>query len=90
MLKLKNKHHLDFPHLTFSMPHSMQLSPVTDDDDELTAAIVHDPIDHDDDWELVERPDTNELESYWEKVERDVRNDPEWLKVDEPDNTFLS
>lgn len=84
MLQLKNKHHLDFPHLTFSMPHHMQLSPIADDDDdELTAAIVHDPIDHDNNWELVERPDADELERYWDKVERDVQNDPEWFRFSE-------
>lgn len=79
MLKLKNKHHLDFPHLTFSLPHQMQLSPVMDDGDEITAAIVNDPIDHDNNWELVERPDSEELERYWQRVEEDVKNDPEWV-----------
>jgi len=77
MLHLKNKHHLDFPHITFPSLHSMQLSPVADDDDELTAAIVNDPMDHDDNWQLGD-PDTKELEKFWSTVEEDVKNDPEW------------
>jgi len=79
MLEFKHKHHLDFPHMTFSMPHPMELSPVTNDGDEITAAIVNDPIEHDNNWELVERPDSGELEDYWRRVEEDVKNDPEWF-----------
>lgn len=82
MLKLKNKHHLDFPHITFSMPHSMQLSPVAADDDELSAAIINDPVDHDNNWVLGD-PDSQELEQYWQRVEDDVKNDPEWIRFSE-------
>ena len=55
MLKLKHSYHLDFPHMTFHVPHVMHLSPVMADDDELTAAIVHDPIELDNNTELVLR-----------------------------------
>ena len=78
MLHLKHKHHLDFPHITFPM-HPMQLSPVADDDDELTAAIVNDPDAHDDNWVLGD-PDNQELEKFWTSVEDDVRHDPEWFR----------
>jgi hypothetical protein len=79
MLKMKHKHHLDFPHITFRT-HEMALSPVTADDDELSQAIVDDPVTHDDVWELSERPDTEELTQFWSEVEADVANDPEWFK----------
>ena len=82
MLQLKNKHHLDFPHITFPSFHPMQLSPVADDDDELTAAIVNDPVDHDNNWQLAD-PDTKELEKFWASVEDDVKNDPEWVHFSE-------
>jgi hypothetical protein len=78
MLKLKNKHHLELPHFSFSIPHQMQLSPVVADDDELASAINNDPIDHDNNWVLGD-PDTQELEKYWQKVERDLKSDPEWV-----------
>ena len=81
MLKLSKHHYLSLPNFGPVLPHSMRLAPVVDDTDELTQAIIHDPIDHDDNWELSERPDTTELVSYWEHVEEDVRNDPEWKKL---------
>jgi hypothetical protein len=85
MLKI-NHHHKSFHLPQFSIPHSMQLSPVALDDDELTLAIENDPIDHDNNWQLSERPDPVELaheEATWEKIIDDVRNDPEWFKEDQ-------
>ena len=82
MLKMKHKHHLDFPHITLSA-HQMELSPVLADSDELTQAILDDPIAHDDDWELNERPDTQELTQFWSEVEADVANDPKWFRFEE-------
>lgn len=79
MLKLKHTYHLDFPHITFTMPHSMSLTDVPTDDDELARAIVDDPIDHDDNWQLTDRPDTEELEQYWTTVEDEIKSDPEWV-----------
>jgi len=81
MLKLSKHHYLSLPHLEFALSHPMQLAPVRDDGDELTQAIVQDPVEHDNDWELSERPDTQELEKYWVQVEEDVRNDPEWVTL---------
>ena len=49
-----------------------------DDNDELTQAIASDPIDHDNNWTLDERPDTSELEAFWSEVARDLKKDPEW------------
>lgn len=82
MLKLKHKHHLDFPHITLSAS-PMQLSAVPVDDDELSQAIVNDPVAHDDIWELSERPDMGELTKFWSDVETDVANDPEWFTFSE-------
>ena len=79
MLKLKHKHHLDFPHITLSS-RPMELSAVPVDNDELNQAILEDPIAHDDVWELSERPDSNELTQFWSEVEADVASDPEWFK----------
>jgi hypothetical protein len=78
MLELKKTHHMNFPHLDFSLPRKMQLAPVEADDDELSQAIEADPIDHDDNWELVERPDPGKLEAFWAAVVDDVKSDPEW------------
>lgn len=83
MLKIKPEHHLDFPHLTFSLPHVMELSRPAEDSDELARAISNDPEDHDNNWELTDHPDTTELEQYWEKVEEDIKNDPEWINFSE-------
>lgn len=82
MLKLKHEHHLDFPHLTFSA-NPVQLSPVPVDNDELTQAIINDQTDHDNEWELSERPDMGELTKFWTDVEADVANDPEWFSFSE-------
>jgi len=77
MLKLKHTHQL--PHFDFSFPHPLELAPVSADDDDLTRDIELDPVTHDNNWTLDERPDTNELESFWTQVESDLRQDPEWV-----------
>lgn len=82
MLELKHKHHLELPHLSLST-RPMELSAVPIDNDELTQAIVEDPVAHDDVWELTERPDSGELTAFWSEVEADVANDPEWFKFSE-------
>ena len=91
MLKLKHKHHIDFPYITFTPLHSMALSEVSLDTDELAQAIVNDPIDHDDNWQLTENTDTEELEQYWATVEEEIKNDPEWVDFakEQPDSMFL-
>lgn len=71
MLKIKSGYHLDFPHITFDMPHQMQLSAVPADDDELVQDIANDPLTHDDMWQLEERPDGSELAAYLDSVTND-------------------
>jgi hypothetical protein len=78
MLKIEHNHHMKFPRLSLALPHQMQLAPVVADDDELSQAIENDPIDHDNTWELVERPDPGKLEAFWTQVVEDVKSDPEW------------
>ncbi len=63
----------------------MQFAPIRIDDDELMQEIVDEPAGHDDRWVLNERPDSNELENFWCKVENDISNDPEWVKISESD-----
>ena len=85
MLKI-NHHHEGFHLPQLSIPHAMELSPVALDDDELTLAIENDPIDHDNNWQLTERPDPTEFareEATWEQIIDDVRQDPEWFKEDQ-------
>jgi hypothetical protein len=77
MLKISKHHYLSLPDLGIGLPHPMQLASIPDDDDELAKAIDRDPALHDDNWELSERPDTTELESYWQHVEEDMQNDPD-------------
>jgi len=79
MLKMSKHHYLSLPNFGLTLARPMHLAPVpSDDDDELTHAIVRDPVTHDDNWELSERPDTNELESYWQHVEQDMQSDPDF------------
>lgn len=74
MLKINHSHHIDFPHLSLGVPHEMQLSQVPVDQDELVQDIAHDVVDHDDNWELTERPDGNELALYLQNI---VSEDPD-------------
>ena len=78
MLKLKHTHHLELPHLSLGLPRHMDLSSVPSDSDELAQAIDNDPIDHDNNWQLTNQPDTEALEQYWTTVEDEIKNDPEW------------
>lgn len=83
MLKIKQTFHLSLPHLQLRRPQLVQFTPVTDDNDdndELTRAIADEPLQHDDEWELDERPDTTQLEAYWDEVEDDIEHDPKWIK----------
>lgn len=83
MLTIKQKFHLKLPRLI--LPHRMKLSSAESEKDELIEAITTDTTSHDDDWQLSERPDTQELDEYWDKVEDDVRHDPEWKQISESD-----
>ena len=82
MLKIPKSPHISLLHLDLSAPKPMQLSPVADDDDELTQAVSTDPVDHDDNWELTDRPDEAELDAFWTNVEKDIRKDPSWFTFD--------
>lgn len=74
---MSKHHYLSLPSFGLGLSHPMHLAPVPADDDDLTKAIIADPVEHDDNWKLSERPDTGELVSYWEHVEQDMQNDPE-------------
>jgi len=83
MLKMSKHHYLSLPDFGLGFSRPIQLTPVpADDGDDLTRAIVADPDDHDDNWKLSERPDTNELVSYWEHVEQDMQNDSEMKSME--------
>lgn len=78
MLKLSKHHYLSLPDLGLGFSRPMELTPLpTDSDDLLTQAIAADPAEHDDNWELSERPDTRELQNYWQHVEEDMQADPD-------------
>ncbi|HEX4662222.1 MAG TPA: hypothetical protein VH144_01270 [Candidatus Saccharimonadales bacterium] len=76
------KDYLDFPHIIEKLPlpslHRMQLTPALDDDDDLTRAIKNDVQDHDDNWQLGERPNPDELTQFWTDVEKEITKDPDW------------
>lgn len=74
MLKMKHKHHLDFPHFTFPLTHNLAFEKVSVDQQMEENIRIHD-----DDWQLDERPDTAQLEQFWQRVEDDVSRDPEWV-----------
>lgn len=76
MLTLKKHHHFSLPSLGTSRP--MRLSPVVNDDDLMTSV---DGADNDH-WTLEQRPDTDELDRYWNRVEADIAADPTWVHFD--------
>lgn len=80
MLSIKKSLSFSLPKLHSSKP--MQLSAVTVDDAELSRSLDSDPDEHDNNWELNERPDENELEAFWNTVEADVKKDPSWFAFD--------
>lgn len=85
MLKIEH-HHTEFHLPHFEMSRMMHLSPVVADNDELSQAIANDPIDHDNNWQLTERPDESELRHAmrtWDTIIDEVRQDPEWFADDE-------
>ncbi len=78
MLQIKQKFHL--PHFVHSSTKPVAFGPVADDGDELTVAITDDPVQHDNNWQLEERPNEVQLEQYWTEVENDIQHDPTWIK----------
>ncbi len=82
MLTLKQKTKLSLPSVSlFSGP--MRFSPVVSDGDELLSDLDSQFTTQDDQWTLTERPDTAELEHFWDAVVADVRKDPDWISIDE-------
>ncbi|MEO5691279.1 MAG: hypothetical protein ABIQ64_03785 [Candidatus Saccharimonadales bacterium] len=81
MLKIPKTISISLPHFK-NVAHPMQLSPVTIDNDELTRAVAADPDEHDNNWELNERPDEVQLEAFWSQVDDDVKKDPTWFTFD--------
>ena len=79
MLRIKHTHHLSLPHLNLGSSHVMTLSPVPADDDELSQAIRDYSVEHDNNWQLTDTPDTEELEQFWTNVAEEVKNDPDWI-----------
>ncbi|MGB3023358.1 MAG: hypothetical protein WBB39_00990 [Candidatus Saccharimonadales bacterium] len=68
MLKIPKSPRISLPHLDLSASKPMQLSPVTDDGDELTQAVSDDPIDHDDKWELSDVIDEQAITDFWLRI----------------------
>jgi hypothetical protein len=83
VLEIKQKFHLQLPHLPTLRTHALQFSMPEPEDDELIEAIDDEMEANDDDWQLAERPDTKELVQYWDKVEDDIQHDPKWIQIEE-------
>lgn len=83
MLEIKQKFHLQLPHLPALRTRSLHFSKPEPEDDELIEAIDDEMEANDDDWQLSERPDTKELVQYWDKVENDIEHDPKWIQIEE-------
>lgn len=78
MLKIRKRFlpHFSLSALATSDP---QLSPVISEDDELIQDIENDSVKTDDNWTLSDDPDVEGLKKYWDTVEQDIANDPEWF-----------
>jgi hypothetical protein len=59
------------------------LSPVSGEDDELIHEIEVQSVVNDDAWTLTATPNADNLERYWNRVENDIRSDPEWFEFAE-------
>lgn len=82
MLKLKKHYTPSLPTMLLGS-RRLAMSPVLSEDDELIEAIDGEKQTHDDNWTLDPVPDTDELSQYWNTVESDIENDPEWIKFDD-------
>ena len=75
-------------HLTFFTPstpvsHQLVLTPVLDDDDELIQEIN---AAHEEAWQLEKTLDSGVLESFWSGVQRDLKQDPDWVDFSRDDD----
>lgn len=82
MLTIKHKPNISFPAIA-SLSGPMRFSPATNDSDELLTDLDTQFADQDDQWTLTERPDSEQLEHFWDEVVADVRKDPDWITIDE-------
>ena len=80
MLEINRNYNIGLPALRSIQRQAMpvEFDPPVEEDDELIQAIEEETTSQDV-WQLQERPDPTELESYWRKVEADIQNDPEWV-----------
>lgn len=78
MLAIKKSFRSYLPQLHFGVS-SMQLSAVRTESDELIQEIENDIARHDDNWTLEVTPDTERLEQDWERIQKDIEHDPEWV-----------
>ncbi|MGH7196211.1 MAG: hypothetical protein ACREGJ_00410 [Candidatus Saccharimonadales bacterium] len=91
MLKIKKSLlEFDTDKLKDLLPHQhMQLSPVTNDDvDELVQAIANEAAVQDDKWDLAEVPDAQKIANFWDQAVQDLKNDPEWVDLNEQSYPF--
>lgn len=79
MLKINKHHSMSLP-APIGASSRLAMSPILSEDDELIEAIDRSREVRDDNWILDATPDTDELSNYWNAVERDIENDPEWIK----------
>lgn len=80
MLKLKIRHMLNPFHPAGSRE-LLELSPVVSEDNELIRAI-EEAAEYDT-WTLSSVPDSEKLQQFWNSVEDDIANDPEWVHFSE-------
>lgn len=78
MLHLKHAHNFHLPHFTVTRP--LELSPVCSEQDELIEDIEQSSGDV---WELADMPDVEGLGAFWNGVEDDLRDDPQWFSFAE-------
>lgn len=74
MLHLKHSYHFHLPKMT--APRPLELSPVVSEDDELIQEIEASTMQP---WELVETPDVQGIDQFWNGVSEDLQKDPTWF-----------
>lgn len=80
MLNVKHAHHFHLPRISLPSKRILALSPIRAEKDELIQAIDDARNNRDDNWTLTSTPDTDQLAQFWQGVERDIQNDPEWIR----------
>ena len=80
MLRIKHTPHIHLPRLNIFISHPLIFTPIAQEDDELIYAINNDVSLHDNNWTLSSAPDVAGLDQFWSGVERDIRDDPQWIR----------